>query len=128
VREVLAHPCLFLECWAEILLAIVAIRSPLRAWYLESHAIAAARPAPHPEMVFRMIGRAAGRHLKRITCLERSAAGVRILRRHGSAAALRIGVRNVAGIFESHAWVEVDQTTSDELAAGFGVMQGGVWR
>ena len=43
---------------------------------------------------------------KRVLCLQRSAAGTCLLRRHGIAAQLVIGTQQVP--FNAHAWVEVD--------------------
>jgi hypothetical protein len=40
------------------------------------------------------------------TCLKKSLVLLRILRRRGHAAELRLGVRHVDGAFASHAWVE----------------------
>lgn len=45
-------------------------------------------------------------YVKRVACLQRSAVGVWLLRRHGTPAELVIGYRPIP--FESHAWIEVD--------------------
>ena len=51
----------------------------------------------------------AARHLFfRTNCLERSLALLWLLRRRGSAATLRIGARKESGLFEAHAWIELD--------------------
>jgi hypothetical protein len=50
---------------------------------------------------------AAVRHVWRSsTCLEKSLALWRLLKRHGIASELRIGARKIDGKFEAHAWVE----------------------
>jgi hypothetical protein len=45
-------------------------------------------------------------YFKRVKCLQRSAATVLLLRRHGWNAELLIGVKLMP--FQSHAWVEID--------------------
>jgi hypothetical protein len=40
------------------------------------------------------------------TCLKKSLVLLRVLRRRGHAAELRLGVRRIDGAFASHAWVE----------------------
>jgi hypothetical protein len=49
----------------------------------------------------------AGRYVPGATCLTKSLALARMLRKNGVAANVRIGVK-AAGAFEAHAWVEVD--------------------
>ena len=52
---------------------------------------------------------AAERHLFfRPSCLEHALVLWYLLRRHGVAALIRIGGRKEQGVFEAHAWVEVD--------------------
>jgi hypothetical protein len=47
------------------------------------------------------------RHVwRRSTCLEKSLALWRLLKRHSIASELRIGARKIDGKFEAHAWVE----------------------
>jgi hypothetical protein len=53
------------------------------------------------------------------TCLKRSLVLLRILRRRGSPAELRLGVRTADGEFSSHAWIEcAGQLLLDEGRAG----------
>lgn len=54
----------------------------------------------------RAMERAASLYVKRAWCLQRSAAWVRLLRRHGAPAELVLGVRTFP--FAAHAWVELD--------------------
>ncbi len=58
------------------------------------------------------LGEAAVRRLRRArvpdTCLYRSCARYALLREHGVAAELVLGVRGQSGSIEGHAWVEVD--------------------
>jgi hypothetical protein len=70
------------------------------------------------ELTVRMV-RAAVRHsrLGHPTCLEESLALWWLLRRHGIACRLRIGVRKHDEKFEAHAWVERDGTALNEPEA-----------
>ena len=53
-----------------------------------------------------MVSIAARRGLYRANCLPTSLVLAHLLRKHGIAVDLRIGVRKVAGALEAHAWVE----------------------
>lgn len=51
---------------------------------------------------------AAGRHVVRVPCLTRAIALARILGRRGVKTNVRLGVRQVDGRLDAHAWVELD--------------------
>ena len=57
--------------------------------------------------VSRMVSIAARRGLYRANCLPTSLALAHLLGKLGIATDLRVGVRKVAGVFEAHAWVEL---------------------
>lgn len=60
---------------------------------------------------------AASRHVMPASCLTRSIALSRVLRRRGTDAAVRIGVRTADNRVEAHAWVEIDgRPVNDEVA------------
>ena len=116
-----------IECWTELLLASVAVRSPWRQQYLAPTRLHDRSILPDDQIrsTLQLLDRAATLHLKRISCLERSAAAVRILRRRRVPAELRLGVRRSdAGSLEAHAWIELDGTSFDNsLATGFAPLE-----
>jgi Transglutaminase-like superfamily len=62
--------------------------------------------------ICRAVDVASGFYFHKVVCLQRSAATVRLLRRHGFAAQLVIGVQQLP--FAGHAWVELDQTVIND--------------
>jgi hypothetical protein len=50
----------------------------------------------------------AGRHVVRVPCLTRAIALARILGRRGVRTDVRLGVRQIDGRLDAHAWVELD--------------------
>lgn len=66
-----------------------------------------AEHAEHAEHVARAVEHAGRKYsIYPADCLVRSLVVMRLLRRRGLAAELRIGVRTLIGRFEAHAWVE----------------------
>jgi hypothetical protein len=69
-------------------------------------------PAPRPQAdvdprrAALLIDRLGAIYPLNATCLKKSLVLLRVLRRRGYAAELRLGVRRVDGAFASHAWVE----------------------
>jgi hypothetical protein len=62
--------------------------------------------SPSGEDVARLVAAAARHGPYRATCLPTAVVLQSILKRHGMAATLRLGVRRRAGALEAHAWVE----------------------
>lgn len=60
----------------------------------------------------------AGRYVPGGTCLPKALALAWMLRGHGVAAAVSIGVKT-AGQFEAHAWVECDGVAVENVPAGY---------
>jgi hypothetical protein len=60
----------------------------------------------------------AGRYVPGATCLAKSLALARMLRKNGVAANVRIGVK-AAGAFEAHAWVEVNGVSLQSAASSW---------
>lgn len=69
---------------------------------------APARDPSQAQAIARAVQIAAGRSLLQPTCLDRSLVLWALLRRNGSDADLRIGVRKDGDAFAAHAWVELD--------------------
>ncbi len=114
------------ECWAELLFAAVALRSPWRQRYLKAAPLRKrdALPEEGIRSTLQALDLAASYHLKPMTCLERSAAGQRILRRRGVPAELRLGVRHWGtGSLEAHAWIEINGKPLYGLALGFSALE-----
>ena len=62
-----------------------------------------------------LVDRLGGLYPLHATCLKKSLVLLRVLRRRGHPAELRLGVRRVDGAFASHAWVECgDQRLFDD--------------
>ncbi|MBS1867785.1 MAG: lasso peptide biosynthesis B2 protein [Acidobacteria bacterium] len=59
-----------------------------------------------PEQLRHAVDLAAALYFRKVLCLQRSAATVRLLKQHGFAAQLVIGVQQLP--FAAHAWVELD--------------------
>jgi prolyl oligopeptidase len=59
-----------------------------------------------PEDILRATDLAAILYFKEVKCLQRSASAARLLRKHGFAATLVIGIQHVP--FRAHAWVEMN--------------------
>lgn len=76
------------------------------------------RPTPTDLEAARRLARLAsmaGRHgLVEATCLRQSLLLHLLLRREGLQPALKIGVRRQGGVFDAHAWVELDGTPLDQ--------------
>lgn len=51
---------------------------------------------------------ASARRVPRATCLTQAVAGQYLLRRHGHASELRVGVARGESGFRAHAWIEID--------------------
>jgi hypothetical protein len=64
-------------------------------------------PVPSPAVLSRAMDLACVFYVKRVLCLQRSAAITYLLRRYGWHAELVIGVQMLP--FESHAWVEIEK-------------------
>ena len=62
--------------------------------------------ASSPETICRAVDLAAVLYFRKVLCLQRSAATARLLKKHGFAAELVVGVQYVP--FRAHAWVELD--------------------
>jgi Transglutaminase-like superfamily len=117
-----------LECWMELLLSAAAIRSPWRRRYLMAFPLPNRRPLAEADIrsTLQTLEGAAGHHLKPMSCLERSAAAQRVLRRRGVPAELRLGVRGSdAGDLQAHAWIEIEGKPVDALAPSFAALEGG---
>ena len=70
------------------------------------------RSGPAAAQICRAVDLASVFYFRRVLCLQRSAATVRLLRRHGFAAQLLIGVQQLP--FAAHAWVELDGTVIND--------------
>jgi hypothetical protein len=112
---------LFAEAW--LYLAVDSIRLRLRPASAISSAIglagscaARSTDAAANELAL-AVSRAAAHHALPMTCLPRSLALCRMLRRRGYAAQVRIGVRRENDRIAAHAWVEVDGAPLGEPAA-----------
>jgi Transglutaminase-like superfamily len=91
--------------------AVLSWFAPIPATRSNSAALAAAREIARLEQA------AARRLFFRANCLQQSLALWWLLRRRGISADLRIGARKEAGRFEAHAWVELDGTILNDVAA-----------
>ena len=63
-------------------------------------------PLSQPAELCRAVDLAAALYFRKVLCLQRSAATVCVLRKHGFPAQLVIGVQQMP--FAAHAWVELD--------------------
>lgn len=75
------------------------------------------RQALDGDAIARMVSIAATRGPLRAGCLASSAMLEALLRRHGIACELRVGVRTVDGRLEAHAWIEYDGNVADPSRA-----------
>jgi hypothetical protein len=91
----------------ELVMTVSGVRSVWRI--VKSHEPRYGSPSSRPTTatLCRAIDIACAFYPKRVLCLQRSAATVLLLRRHGIAAELVIGAQILP--FRSHAWVEVDK-------------------
>jgi hypothetical protein len=104
-------------------LAVVALqrRSPGGVRYARDRADrletpTGAAPHPTPERAAQLIDRVARIVPWRVTCLDRSLALARVLRRTGVSPQLCLGVRRTDGELEFHAWLEIDgRVVNDDL-------------
>lgn len=102
--------CLMLEAFRELL----SLEYPLRrnnfaAIYdrVRKTAIGVRRPtSPDATEICRAVDAAVALYLYRVLCLQRSAATVCLLRKHGFPARMVIGVQQLP--FAAHAWAELD--------------------
>ena len=110
-----AEKALFLR--ALVMLPVVDAELRLRGWRrcharLASWAKRRSRSSPPssipPERVGWLVERAARNVLWPATCLRRSLVLWALLERAGVATELRLGFRKTDGVFEAHAWVELD--------------------
>ena len=87
-------------------------------------AVSRCDPATHSHSdICRAVDLACVFYFKEVLCLQRSAAAVRLLRRHGVAAELVTGVQQWP--FRAHAWVEIaGQVVNDKphVTGGFAVI------
>lgn len=112
-----AERAAFLQAWAWVCASRLALAvfglSRVLAW----HATAPARAqAPETPRAARWIGVAARNVPGGASCLVRSLALLGLLRRHGIAAQLRVGIGRTAPRLEAHAWVEVDGAPVNDAA------------
>jgi hypothetical protein len=101
---------LVLECWLllfhlEIVMLVSGFESLRRLVGHESIRAATSAGGPSREELCHAMDLACVFYFKRVLCLQRSAATVLLLRRHGWAAEMVIGAQIFP--FKSHAWVEV---------------------
>lgn len=68
--------------------------------------------SPDAPEICRAVDAAAALYLHRVLCLQRSAATVRLLRKHGFPARMVIGVQQLP--FAVHAWAELDGTVIND--------------
>jgi len=87
-------------------LQVVGLRRTEGAWTPGAGARASRHDIDEAQAVARLVHAAANRNPFRPNCLARALVLVRLLRRQGFAAELRIGVAAPGGAFAAHAWVE----------------------
>lgn len=103
-----AERAAFLEAWARVCASKLALRLFGLSRTLARQRRAPMRAGTAMPRAARWIGVAARYCPGGASCLVRSLALAGLLRRHGIAAELRLGVARTAPGLEAHAWVELD--------------------
>ncbi|MPY89809.1 MAG: lasso peptide biosynthesis B2 protein [Luteitalea sp.] len=76
-------------------------------WFMGRRAVAPRRPVPGDvQRICAAVDRASLGYVRQTTCMQRSAAAARLLRRAGVSANVVVGCRRLP--FYAHAWVEVE--------------------
>ncbi len=127
MQKVIRNGTLLAECWLELARASALVRlfpsrmaiSPSPCATAVSDVDDALRTA---EKLCMWVDRAASRHVKHMTCLERAVAAQRVLARRGLRTELQIGVRREAEAWEAHAWLSLGGVSLDRQPEAFVVM------
>jgi hypothetical protein len=114
--------CILVEAAAALL--FVKVTLPFIAFRAELLDADTRRQPPAPErvshalVIARLVNVAAAHAPFALTCLHRSVALWRLLRRRGTHAELRLGAHRPDGTFEAHAWVECNGVPLDDQSSG----------
>jgi len=106
---------LFVKCWVLLLSLDLSMRLlGYGKWcaVIRKTRVARSSSACRTEDVLSALDLACVFYFKRVFCLQRSAAAVLLLRRHGTAASLVVGAQFFP--FAAHAWVEASGTILNE--------------
>lgn len=98
-----------LTAWCHLLAFWVALRTrPYPQVAQKARIPLGNHPGIETKILTWCVGAAAGTHIVRARCLERSLTLQRLLRKQGVPANLQIGVRSEGDSIAAHAWIEIE--------------------